>query len=163
MSLSDRRSLLAALVLLPLGACGFRPVHGARGAVQALRGQIMVAAPSSRDAFELVDQLERRLGRPDVAQYDLSYRISTETEKLAITDQQEITRYNVVGRIRYQLIERQSGAVISAGSESNFTSYSATSSSVATQTSKRDAFDRLMRILADQIVTRLMADLGSRG
>jgi LPS-assembly lipoprotein len=39
----------------------------------------------------------------------------------------------------------------------NFTGYSATGTTVATQASKQDAEKRLMVILAEQIITRLYA------
>ena len=46
---------------------------------------------------------------------------------------------------------------MASGSETNFTGYSATGSTVETLAGERDAFERLMRILADQIAARLLA------
>ena len=47
--------------------------------------------------------------------------------------------------------------MVASGSETNFTGYSATSSTVETLAGERDAYKRLMRILADQISARLLA------
>ena len=48
-------------------------------------------------------------------------------------------------------------AVLLAGKVSSFTSWSASGSVVATSSAEDDAHRRLMRMLADQIVTRLLA------
>jgi LPS-assembly lipoprotein len=45
---------------------------------------------------------------------------------------------------------------VTSGSVDNFTGYSATGTTVATLAAERDAQERLMTILADQIVTRLL-------
>jgi LPS-assembly lipoprotein len=44
-----------------------------------------------------------------------------------------------------------------ADSVSTFTAYSTTSTSVATTAARRDAQDRLMTALADQVMSRLLA------
>jgi LPS-assembly lipoprotein len=44
-----------------------------------------------------------------------------------------------------------------AGSEQSFTSYSATSTTVATIVAQRNARDRLMIVLADRIVADILA------
>lgn len=160
MSLSDRRSFLIALALLPLAGCGFEPAYGTGGAAQGLRGQVRIAAPTDRTGFALAGRLEERLGRADTPLYDLQYAIETDNEELAITEQQEITRYNLIGSVSYRLVDRQSATAVSSGTVQSFTSYSATSNTVATLTAERDARDRLMTILADQIVTRLIAFAG---
>ncbi len=63
MWLSDRRTFLAFLAAGALGACGFTPVYGPGGTGEGLRGAITIAAPDDREGFELVKQLENRLGR----------------------------------------------------------------------------------------------------
>ena len=46
---------------------------------------------------------------------------------------------------------------MTSGTVNNFTAYSATGSTVATLAAERDALERLMVILGDQITTRLFA------
>lgn len=160
MSLSDRRSFLIALGLLPLAGCGFEPAYGTGGSGAALRGQVVAAPPKGRLDFLLVSRLEERLSRPGTARYRLDYAISTRSRALAITSQQEITSYNLTGTIDYRLIDLTTGRATTSGTVNSFSSYSATSNTVATLTAERDAQDRLMTILADQIVTRLIAETG---
>ncbi len=161
MSLSDRRAILFGLAALPLAGCGFEPVYREGGAADGLQGRILVAAPKDRDSFALANRLEDRIGRADAPLYDLKYEAVTRRNSLGITDQQEITRYNVSGTVTFSLTSRSSGAVVHTDTVSSFTSYSATANTIATLAAERDAYKRLMVILADQIVTRLVASSGS--
>ena len=153
-------SLAAALVV---SACGFTPVNAPGGTGAALYGRVEVAPldqPDSRgdaNGYFLVRDLEQRLGRTTSGDYRLALKLSTRTEGQAITADSSITRYSIIGAAGYSLTRLSDGAVISSGSETNFTGYSATGSSVETLAGERDAFERLMRILADQIATRILA------
>ena len=69
----------------------------------------------------------------------------------------EISRVNVIGRVDWRLTRIGDGSGVASGSERSFTSYSATSTTVATSFAQRDARRRLMVILADRIVTDLLA------
>ena len=51
----------------------------------------------------------------------------------------------------------EGGQKVGAGKVQSFTSYATTGTTVATMTAETDAYKRLMVILADQVVTRLMA------
>lgn len=150
---SDRRGFL--LGALALGACGFEPVH-APGS-DALRGKIEFAAPTDRNAFDYVAQLERRLGRAAAATLDLSYDITVTRAGGGYTPDGAITRFTLEGVARFVVIDRATGAQKGAGRVQSFTSYATTGTTVATMTAETDAHKRLMVILADQTVTRLMA------
>lgn len=156
MSSSDRRTFLTLLAAAPLAACGFAPVYGTGGVGLALRNRVLVAAPDTRLGFELVARLEERLGRPDGADYALDYTIRTTTTDLAITGTNDITRININGTVDFTLTELATDAQIVADSVSSFAAYSTTGTSVATAAAERDAEDRLMTILADRLVTRLL-------
>lgn len=161
MSSSDRRTVLFGGTLA-LAGCGFRPAYGPAGVAPDLRGQVVVEAPNNRLAFVLVERLEARLGPPDAPRYRLSYRIDTRSEGLGVTRSQETTRYNLTGVLTFQLREIASGKVVQSGEINAFTAYSATANAVATQASERDAYRRLMVLLADRLVTRLMATADGR-
>lgn len=156
MSSFDRRTLL---MMLPaaLAACGFTPAYGPGGRGTALQGRIEVAAPENENAFVLVRELERRLGRATRPEYRLTYEISTDTQGQAVTASNETTRYSVVGRVSYALTRTADGKVVAKGTEQNFTGYSATGSTVETLAGENDAQERLMAILADQIHASLLS------
>lgn len=158
MSLYNRRSVL--FVTLALAACGFAPAYGPGGAAEGLTGTIRVTDPDDKNAFDLVARLEQRLGRPSADRYDLTYTITTLPVGVGITPDNAITRYNLKGAVDWALADRGTGTRLTGGKVESFTSYSATGSTVAGLAAEEDASARLMRILADQIVTRLIATSG---
>lgn len=145
------------LAPLALAACGFTPALAPNGPATALLETVYVQDPSDKNGFDLVERLEERLGRPENPKYDLAYTITTETVGVGITTDNKITRYNVKGVVDYTLTDRTSGARVTGGRVQSFTAYSATGSTVAGLAAEEDAAYRLMRILADQIVARLIA------
>jgi LPS-assembly lipoprotein len=155
----SRRFVL--LVPLALAACGFTPAYGPGGGASKLTGTVWVQDPTDKNAFDLVERLEERLGRPEAIRYDLSYTITTEAVGVGITTDNKITRYNLKGVVDYALTERETGAQVTGGRVQSFTAYSATGSTVAGLAAEEDAAYRLMRILADQIVARLIAAAAS--
>lgn len=155
MWLFNRR--LALLGLGALGACGFEPAFAPGGSGDQLRGQLLVAAPKDRQDFDFVARLEDRLGRNGAAPYGLSYQISTTTDGVAITADQQTQRFNLIGAVDFQVVENASGAVLTSGQVNSFTSYSTTGTTVATRAAEQDAYARLVVILADQLITRLIA------
>lgn len=157
MSLFDRRTLLLGTGAL-LAACGFEPVYGPGGTGGALRGQVEVAAPHTTEEYLLVQDLEVRLDRATAPTYHLAFDLETFTQGQAITPSNETTRYSLVGTVDYVLSEIGTDKVLTAGQVTNFTGYSATGSTVDTLAAERDAKVRLMSILSDQIMARLLAE-----
>ncbi len=151
----SRRLVLAGP--LALAACGFTPAYAPGGGADRLVGTIWVQDPTDKNAFDLVERLEERLGRPRDIRYDLAFTITTEAVGVGITTDNKITRFNLKGVIDYTLTERASGARVAGGRVQSFTAYSATGSTVAGLAAEEDAATRLMRLLADQIVARLIA------
>ena len=103
----------------------------------------------------------RRCGQcPQTPAWRLSYTISAYEAGLGITLSNTTTRYDVIGSVSYSLRPAVSDQIVASGTVKNFTSYSASGTVVSTSTSGRDAYQRLMRMLADQIVTDLIASSG---
>lgn len=157
MSSSDRRHFLLGLAALPLAACGFTPAYGPGGAADALRGRVQLRDPVTQDDFHFVSHMETRIGRAQAAAYDLGYDITTSVEASGITATNVITRYTLNGRAVWSLTDRASGARIAGGTVRGFTSWSATGTTIAGLAAQEDASRRLMVMLGDQIVTRLIA------
>ena len=152
-----RRALLVGLSLLPLSACGFTPVYGPGGAGGALQNRIDFEDPRNTNGFSLVAQLEDRLGRADTPAYRLGYEIRTRSSSLGVTGAANVKRVNLIGDVTYSVSDIASGLVVETGRVSTFTAYATSGSPVATLAARRDAEERLMTALADQIVTRLIS------
>ena len=159
MSSFNRRLFLT--LPLALTACGFQPAYGPNGPAQGIQSSIRVADPADKNAFDLVERLEERLGRPKATRFDLTYTIKTTAVGVGITPDNAITRYNLNGSIDWALIARSTGTRVTGGQVHSFTSHSATGSTVAGLAAQEDAARRLMRILADQITARLLATSGT--
>ena len=143
------------LAALALAGCDLVPVNGANTKFQLLRNTVLVQAPTNRVEFELVRNLEVQLGQATSKLYDLRYKLSVDEDIIVFSAAQEIDRYSLVGLLEYSLIDN-GGVVLLTEITKSFTGYSATGSTVATQRSKRDAYDRLMVILAKQVSNSLL-------
>jgi LPS-assembly lipoprotein len=151
---SRRKALFAPLAL---AACGFAPVYGPGGTGAALQNRVRVDAPTDRNSFLMVRELEERLGRAVTPAYGLSLTIATTEEGLAIDTAGNTRRFNLLGSVDYALSDLDSGQVVTSGRVENFTGFSATGTTIATLAAEEDAQARLMGILAEQIVTRLIS------
>ena len=159
MSSCNRRSLI--LLPLALAACGFTPAYAPGNPASGLQGRVRVAEPKDRNAFDLVERLEERLGLPTAARFDLGYTIRTEANRVGITPDNTIQRFHLTGSVDWSLTEIETGTRVAGGKVQNFAAYSATGSTVAGLAAEEEAGLRLMRMLADQIVTRLIASAGT--
>jgi len=159
MWLSDWRLKLAGPMMglaVVLSACGFAPAYGPNGTADTITRNIRLAEPDTRLDFLLAQQVERRLGRAENGEYELSVAVTTSRDRIAVTGANVTQRFEIIGNADYTLTGPD-GAVVTTGNVSSFTGYSATGSTVATTAARDDAQERLMVILADQIVTRLIA------
>ncbi|MEO9685715.1 MAG: LPS assembly lipoprotein LptE [Tateyamaria sp.] len=147
----------ALLLTLLLASCGFQPVHGPNGAGSTLQNRVLVDEPDDRLGFQLVQRLEERLGRGNDPAFRLAVDLNVAEEARAIDPEGDIRRFHLIGTAAFTLSETGSGTVIRADNIENFVGYSATGTTVATLAARRDAQERLMSILADQIVLRLQA------
>jgi LPS-assembly lipoprotein len=165
-----RRFLMVSL--LAVAGCGYTPAYGPTGQAEVLRQQVSVDSPGNENEFNLVTRLESRLGRPQVAGYRLSYSVSTGLDAVGFTLGRDASRYNITGKVSFKLHSLATGKVVHESSVDGFTGYSAgvndattappsTSATISTVAAQRDAFARLMVILADQMVTRLIATSGT--
>jgi len=151
---SNRRNLL---LLLVFAGCGFKPALGTDGAAQKLMGRIWPAVPRDQYGFDFVKQIEARLGRVRVRDYDLTYDIATSTDGVALTADGATTRYNMIGSVTWTLTRHRDEIRMAGGRVDNFASYSATGSTVAGVSAREDAGRRLMTMLADQVVAQILA------
>ncbi len=151
-----RRAFLGGALAL-LAACSLSPAYGPGGAGRALYGRVALREPDDPDTFMLNERLTQRLGFEETAAYALDYRLTTASVAQGITPDEVTTRYSLNGTADFALTDIVTGATITQGRVSSFTSYSAVGTTIATLAAERDAHERLMVMLADQIVTRLLA------
>lgn len=156
--LTRRHLLLAGLVAL--GACGFTPVYGPGGSGGKLQNAISFNAPNNEFGFRVRTALEDRFGSVATERYRVEIGLSSKTNPAAIDEDGDITRFDVLGTASW-MIKTADGASASRGEVQTFTSYSATGTTVATQTAERDARARLAQALADMIAADLILAAGT--
>ena len=152
MSLFSRRKFLTTAFLLV--GCGYAPVHGTNPKTKKLYTSVFVQAPKDRVEFELVRNLEKQFRRNSSSKYQLDYTLTIKEEKGVVSASQTLERYSLFGSLKYSLTDKDGGVVLTNTAKS-FTAYSATGTPLATERAKRDAQDRLMVILAEQVLTRI--------
>jgi LPS-assembly lipoprotein len=82
------------------------------------------------------------------------------TQGAAISTTNETNRYTTDGRAEYSLRSNETGQIVASGTVTDFVGYSAAGSTVSTLADERDAKERLMVILSNQIMNRLYATPG---
>lgn len=156
----SRRFVLIG-VASALTACGFSPVGAPGGGAERIIGHIEVDEIKTSDGFYLTRQLEHRLGRGAQPKYGLSVALATREEGVAVTSDNQTTRIEIFGEATFALRDLADNEVVQSGKVQNFTGYSTTGVTVSELASERDARERLMIILADQIATNLLAQASS--
>lgn len=154
MWLSDRRTFL--LSLAALGGCGFTPVYGPDGAGTALQGAIRLRAPDGPGAYRFNQRFEERLGRGTSPTYEMAVNLTVKQVGMGSTSAGSTTRFRVDGTADVALTLIATGEPVLRETITGFTGYSTTGNTAATLAAERDAGARLMVILADQTVDRLL-------
>lgn len=121
-----------------------------------MQDNLRVVAPERRDGFLIAQRLEDRFGRNDGGRYVLSATPTIQRQALATSVEGTTNRFQLTGRADFELRDTVTDTVVRQGRVTDFTGFSATGSTVATLAAERDAAARLMAILADQIVDRLV-------
>lgn len=152
----SRRAFLGSAGAGLLSGCGFTPVYRQGGAASGLFNQIAVTPVEGRFGFELRERLIERLGAaaPD-ARYLLSFDLDIASRDLVVNEAADIIRYNLTGVAKFSVSGRTGDAVLFRDRVKSVTAYSATSDTYPTTVAERAANIRLVRSLADLMVTRL--------
>lgn len=154
MSWSRRGLILSALAV---SACGFSPVYGPGGTGGKLFGKVRTADPRTPDDFIFAGRIAERLGPDSAAEFELNWQMRIAVVPQAITPDEITTRYALNGSAGFVLTRIATGTEVNRGEVSSFTSYSTTGTTIATMSAEQDAHRRLAVMLADQVVTRLLA------
>ena len=155
MLLFNRRWFLFGF--LALAACGFEPIYGVDKPANRIRGKINVEVSDGRNAFELRDRLNERLGATGNAPiYMLKYKTNVESKNLTISKDNDVTRYTLQGKTSFELINISTQKVVYKNNIVSNTAYSATAGTYPTTIAERDANVRLSRDMGDKIVTLLL-------
>ncbi|GAA4220058.1 hypothetical protein GCM10022290_13030 [Sagittula marina] len=151
-----RRAAVLALIG-SVAACGFTPVYGPQGGGTALVNAIDLPEPSDDSQYVFNRRFEERMGRGGgAAPYRLTTRIQIDDQDIGATSAGSVTRVRLIGRVFFTLTDTATGEVVRDARTNAFTGYSTTGATVATSAAQRDAQERLMILLADQVIDDLV-------
>ncbi len=160
------RRLALALSLLPLlASCALRPIYagGASGPVASSLSAISVAPIPDRAGWLLRNALIDRLGgeRQGVA-YWLEVDLDDDISGFGIRGDRSVTRERRTLRARYRLVQASSGLVLLDATAGSDAGIDVVSSPYATVAAEQTALERLSKVVADQIVSRIALYASSR-
>ena len=153
----------AALLLLLVGGCGFRPLYGPQPDDQPLTAErlstVSVALIPDRTGQLVRNALLDRLninGQPDKPVFTLDVRVDESIVNLAIQRDSTATRANLVLQARFSLVESATGESVFGGNVQSVASYNISlSQDFATLSAETDARRRGARDLAEEITARV--------
>lgn len=158
-----RNLTLLILVSAAISACGFQPVYQQKSAdnVQSKYDFSSVAVSQinfGRPGQQLQSKLEDLLnptGKSSEKRYNLRVDVEKKREGIAITQEREITRYNLVVTAKYKLEDRETGKTVDEGTSRMFGSFDAVESDFGTYAAEEDTLARIMGELANNIQVKL--------
>ncbi|MBI1260259.1 MAG: hypothetical protein GC184_00895 [Rhizobiales bacterium] len=154
------RACLAIGILLPLAACGFKPLYAERAngtAITTQMSNIDVKGPETRVGRAIKYNLLDRLGSSGGggAAYRVEFTPSVYQEDVAIQQDADVTRNNVVVVVPFKLVDTATDKTIFKSVSRSRSSYNRVDSEFANIVAARDAEKRTSQAIADDIKQQL--------
>jgi len=155
------RTLAVSLLLAGVAAgCGFRPLYKQTSNTDTVKefSQISIAQPEDRPSQQLRNYLLDTLtpyGQPDRPLYRLEYRLTEALGSVFVTRSEEITRNNLQLTVAVYLRDYQTGGNLFSLSATSQASYNVTQADYANLVSEKNARERALRDVAEQVRLRL--------
>ena len=165
---SPRRAYAVALLALALAGCGFQPIYTrqettANAAVELQKVQVNLIKDRIGQQLHnnLLDRLNPR-GRPDNPEFFLNVSLSTSKVDLGIQRDDTSTRAKLTVIASYSLTDRNKKTIFRSVSRS-VSGYNIVESDYATQSAEFDAINRSLRVISEDIRSRLAVFLSQGG
>jgi LPS-assembly lipoprotein len=162
----SRRALLAAAAAA-LAGCGFQPLYAEReeGEAEAELAAVKINTIPNRNGQILHNLLLDRMnpkGRPVAPLYALDIQLTEQKANIGIIKDSTATLAQLASTATYTLYDLKKRAVLQSGRSRSFTSYSIVQSEFATLAAEKDARERTLRELAEDITTKVAVYLSAR-
>ncbi|WP_171054604.1 hypothetical protein [Roseovarius arcticus] len=151
-------SAIAMALLLGLPSCGFTPVYGENSASSEVLRNVVLEDPDNQIEYDYLKAVEQRIPPSQNTQYKVRYNVALSYQGLDVVG---VSRVQVVGTVTSEFVDQTTQKVELVSSVEGFTSYTADGGFRDVQ--RRDAERRLMQILADKFITRLIAQSSELG
>lgn len=155
-----RLVLIVALGLGFLSGCGFEPLHGTGNSVDSSLGSTRIAIIPNRNGQILHNHLRDQLNPDGLAPnplYGLAIDLKIKTRTTGFTSEQDATYATIIATAEYQLARQSDKKVLYKGTAEAVTSYNKFSTPYTNRYSERDATDRALKSLSEDIYNGLSA------
>jgi len=166
---NPKAAALAAIVsaAAALGACGFQPLYGDGGARSASGelAAVHINTIPDRNGQMLHNFLLDRInpqGRPGDPRYVLDIRLTESKASLGIIKDSSSTLAQIASVANYTLRDLKANKTLQTGRSRSVTSYNIVQSDFATLAAEKDARERTLRELSEDITTKVAVFLASR-
>lgn len=154
------RLLIAGMLVMLVAGCGFKPLYrtDSAGDVVPQFSQISIAQPEDRPSQQLRNYLLDSLtphGEPQKPRYILEYRLTENIGSVFVTRSEEITRNNLQMAVYYTLRDYETGKPVYSQSVQSLASYNLTLADYANLVSEKNARERSLKDIAEQMRLRL--------
>ncbi len=155
------RLLLIGFMALGTASCGFTPVHAPGSKTSQALSEIIVAPPgNNRASYILVVNLEDRIGRNPDGNKVLQHGIRIRQQGFGSFGR-PFNRTQMIGKVRYRVVSLEDDRVLFGGTVENFVTFFTNDNNIKTSV-RKDAIERLMTILADQLTMELAGRFSRR-
>jgi LPS-assembly lipoprotein len=162
----SRRSVLSG-ALATLAGCGFAPLYAEReeGEAEAELAAVKINTIANRNGQILHNFLLDRMnpkGRPATPLYALDIQLTEQKANVGIIKDSTATLAQLASTANYTLYDLKKRTALQSGRSRSFTSYNIVQSDFATLAAEKDARERTLRELADDIATKVAVYLSAR-
>ena len=138
--------------------CSFEPAWVAKNQkAKMLWERVDFKEAKTSNEFRLNRYLASRLGKSDDPELLLKYELFTETKRSALSFDGKAFRIRIYGEVKFSLIQNGKNTILLTSSVRDSAAYSDAILAVTDEASERDAYTRLMVLLGDRIVDKLLS------
>ena len=147
------RSLIIILVLLFINNCGFKPIHQITETDSNFSNYTVEVQNSV--SREIIDELNASFTANGEINYKAVISVNEDLNPLIINTNGTVAKYRIEIEINYQLIQLDSGDVISEGTTRGFAQYDTVDSEVSNEDTRKSmtkiAAKNALRIMSSRI------------
>tara|TARA_A100001035_G_scaffold144251_1_gene113474 strand:- start:144 stop:611 length:468 start_codon:yes stop_codon:yes gene_type:complete len=152
------RSLIIILVLLFINNCGFKPIHRITETDSNFSNYTVEVQNSV--SREIIDELNASFTADGEINYKAVISVNEDLNPLIINTNGTVAKYRIEIEINYQLIELDSGDVISEGTTRGFAQYDTVDSEVSNEDTRKSmtkiAAKNALQIMSSRIQSSIL-------
>ena len=152
------RSLIIILVLLFINNCGFKPIHQITETDSNFSNYTVEVQNSV--SREIIDELNPSFTADEEINYKALISVNEDLNPLIINTNGTVAKYRIEIEINYQLIQLDSGDVISEGTTRGFAQYDTVDSEVSNEDTRKSmtkiAAKNALQIMSSRIQSSIL-------